>query len=298
MNGKEGFSRRTALKGLGGVIAASTLPVNRSAAAPSLPAGDQTASSPRSVPLAKARSGKPNILWITGEGVPISALSCYGSKLIHTPNIDRIANEGMRFRNAFTTNALCAPSRATLLTGTYSHVNGVIANPGIQVISGEPQPTFDEKQMTVAKLLKQNGYQTGIVGKWHLPANPGKVGFDYFVFKEGAGGPYYEAEGYLGNSKLGSDVIEKQKYEGYETDITTDLAIKGMKEFTQPFVMMVQYFNAHRPFEPPHKYEHFMTMNGFRRRELSGTTIRIAPAPLLPRGCELRICPTSIHRRI
>ncbi len=254
--GKEGFSRRTALKGLSGVIAAATLPVNRSAAMPPVLAANQTVSSPRPAPRAKARSGKPNILWITGEGVPVSALSCYGSKLIHTPNIDRIANEGVRFRNAFTTNALCAPSRAALLTGTYSHVNGVIANPGIQVISGEPQPTFDENQITVAKLLKQNGYQTGIVGKWHLPANPGKVGFDYFVFKEGAGGPYYEAEGYLGNSQLGSDVIEKQRHEGYETDITTDLAIKGMKEFTQPFLMMVQYFNAHRPFDPPHKYEH------------------------------------------
>lgn len=249
------LSRRTALKGIGGALAAATLP---SARATVNDATRQGTTAPRKVTSAatKKRTGKPNILWITGEGVPVSALSCYGSKLIETPNIDRIAKEGVRFRNAFTTNALCAPSRATLLTGTYSHINGTIANPGIQVISGEPAPTFDESQVNVARLLKQNGYQTGIVGKWHLPANPGKVGFDYFVFKEGAGGPYYEAEGYLGNSKLGSDVIEKQRHEGYETDVVTDLAMKGMKQFTQPFMMMVQFFNAHRPFDPPHKYEH------------------------------------------
>lgn len=250
--GTEAISRRTALKGIGGLVASASLP----SAAVGASTNGQTNTRRGTAPKAQRNRERPNILWITGEGVPVNALSCYGSKLIDTPNIDRIANEGMRFRNAFTTNALCAPSRATLLTGTYSQINGTIANPGIPVISGEPAPTFDESQITIAKLLKQDDYQTGTVGKWHLPANPGKVGFDYFVFKEGAGGPYYDAEGYLGNSKLGSDIIEKQTHAGYETDVITDLAIKGMQEFTQPFLMMVQYFNAHRPFDPPHKYEH------------------------------------------
>jgi hypothetical protein len=148
------------LKGIGGALAAATL---TSAQAAANDAGEQGASARRQATSAarKRRTGKPNILWITGEGVPVSALSCYDSKLIETPNIDRIAKEGVRFRNAFTTNALCAPSRATLLSGTYSHINGTIANPGIQVISGEPEPTFDENQVNVARLLKQNGYQTG-----------------------------------------------------------------------------------------------------------------------------------------
>ena len=248
----EEISRRSALKGLGGLVASAALPTGATSPSVTFQSRVERPISPR----AQHDRERPNIVWITGEGVPINALSCYGSKLIDTPNIDRIASEGMRFRNAFTTNALCAPSRATLLTGTYSHINGTIANPGIAVIAGEPEPTFDESQITIAKLLKQHGYQVGTVGKWHLPANPGKLGFDYFVFKEGAGGPYYEPDGYLGNPKLGSDVIEKQRYVGYETDVTTDLAIKGMQEFTEPFLMMVQYFNAHRPFEPPHKYEH------------------------------------------
>nr|ACI04486.1 putative mucin-desulfating sulfatase [uncultured bacterium RM57] len=202
------------------------------------------------------RGGKRNILWITGEGVPVTALSCYGSQFIETPHIDRIATEGIRFENGFTTNALCAPSRATLLTGTYTHINGMVGNPHVPIPPGDPAPHFDASQITVTKILKQHGYQTGLVGKWHLPVNPADVGFDYFVYKNGAGGPYYDPNGYLGNPSLGSPVVEAQHHEGYETDVVTDLAIKGIQEFTQPFVMMVQYFNAHRPFEPPHKYEH------------------------------------------
>jgi arylsulfatase A-like enzyme len=82
------------------------------------------------------------------------------------------------------------------------------------------------------------------------------AGFDYFVFKRGAGGPYYNSKGYLQNPKLGSTEIEEREYPGYCTDNFTDLAINGIKQFKKPFLMMVQYFNDHRPFDPPHKYEH------------------------------------------
>jgi len=209
----------------------------------------------------RSADSKPNILWITLEGVPLSVLSCYGSKLIQTPNIDRIAKEGMQFQNAFTTNALCAPSRATLLTGKYDHLNGMLSNPGATT-NGVTHSTFNPSQQTFPRIMQQNGYQTGTVGKWHLvsepgkPANPGIAGFDYFAFKRGAGGPYYRPTGYLQNTSLGSNVIVEREYPGYITDNFTDLAIKGIKQFKQPFMMMVQYFNDHRPFDPPHKYEH------------------------------------------
>jgi arylsulfatase A-like enzyme len=242
-------TRRTALKALGGMIASSAL-TERLKAALSAP---QNSSVPNSL-AGSAR--KPNILWITGEGVPVQAISCYGSRIIETPHIDRIAKEGMRFENAFVTNALCAPSRATLLTGTYTHINGMIGNPDNAAARGAEIPHFDPAQVTFPKILRQNGYQTGMVGKWHLPANPGDTGFDYFVFKQGAGGPYYDPTGYLGNAQLGSNVIHEYRYDGYETDVMTDLAIKGMKQFKQPFLMMMQFFNAHRPFDPPHRYEH------------------------------------------
>ncbi|SPE31345.1 Mucin-desulfating sulfatase (N-acetylglucosamine-6-sulfatase) [Candidatus Sulfotelmatomonas gaucii] len=243
------ISRRDALKSLGGVIAASAVS-GRADTAPFSKQSGAMQASPGTLPK------NPNILWITGEGVPISALSCYGSKLIETPNIDRIAKEGVRFVNSFCTNGLCAPSRATLLTGTYNHINGMLSNPDVGNLPEDEVPHFDTAQETFPKILKRHGYQTGMVGKWHLPVNPAKTGFDYFMYKEGAGGPYYEPTGFLGNPSLGSEEIQKYRIEGYETDVMTDLVIKGMQQFKQPFLMMVQFFNAHRPFDPPHKYEH------------------------------------------
>ncbi|HUY80654.1 MAG TPA: sulfatase [Acidobacteriaceae bacterium] len=248
--GRDGITRREAMARIGGAVVGSAM------AGPLLT--ERAAAEPAALPRKGGGNGKrPNILWITAEGIPLKALGCYGSKLIETPHIDRIAKEGMRCTNSFTTNALCAPSRATLLTGKYDHLNGMLSNPG-GTTSGVTASTtsFDPKQETVAKVLKQNGYQTGIVGKWHLPANPGEVGFDYFVFKRGAGGPYYRAEGYLRNPSLGSTVIEEKSYPGYITDNVVDFTIEGIKQFTEPFCMMVQFFNDHRPFDPPHKYEH------------------------------------------
>jgi arylsulfatase A-like enzyme len=202
------------------------------------------------------RTDKPNVLWITTEGVPLATLGCYGSRLISTPNIDRIAHEGMRFNNSFVTNALCAPSRATLLTGKYSHLNGMISNPADTTSGVTVSSHFDETQETLPKILKRAGYQTGLVGKWHLPANPGRAGFDYYAYKNGAGGPYYDPDHYLRNRTLGSDVTEEAHIPGYITDNEVDLTIEGIKQFTEPFFMALQFFNAHRPFEPAHKYEH------------------------------------------
>src|SRR5690242_15727204 len=195
-SGNNGISRRDAVKQMGGAALGSALFSSVTADAAAEPQRQKKA-------RAAASGSKPNILWITGEGVPVSALSCYGSRLIKTPNIDRIANEGMRFTNSFCTNALCAPSRATLLTGKYDHLNGMLSNPG-ETTGGVTESTtsFDASQETLPKILKRNGYQTGIVGKWHLPANPGECGFDYFVYKNGAGGPYYKPTGYLRNTKL------------------------------------------------------------------------------------------------
>jgi len=240
------ITRREAIAKLGSAVLGSTL----------LPRVS-SAQAGRGLVQSKAGGAKrqPNILWITTEGVPLKALTCYGSQLIHTPNIDRIANEGMRFENSFCTNALCAPSRATLLTGKYSNLNGMWGNPDASP-PGMPQPTFDASQETIAKILKRSGYQTGMVGKWHLPVNPGDVGFDFFVFKNGAGGPYYDPNGYRRNETLGSKTIVDKSYPGYITDNEINFVIEGLEKFNQPFFMMYQPFSDHRPFEPPHKYEH------------------------------------------
>jgi len=269
-DGRESITRREALARIGGAALGSAL-------APSLMEAQQTTKKQTAGKRHPAANGKrPNILWITGEGVPLSVLSCYGSRLMTTPNIDRIANEGMRFNNSFVTNALCAPSRATLLTGKYNHLNGMLENPGFTPHAGG----FDASQETLPKILKRNGYQTGVVGKWHLPANPGECGFDYYLYKRGPGGPYYQASGYLRNEKLGSTTTVEKNYPGYITDNVVDFSIEAMNEFTQPFCMMVQFFNDHRPFDPPHKYEHLY--DGVRIPE-PGTfyddySLRAAPA--------------------
>src|SRR5262249_9552370 len=123
------------------------------------------------LPAARAgdnKSARPNILFIFTDDHAAHAVGAYGSRINKTPNLDRIAKEGMLFRNCFCTNSICAPSRAVILTGKHSHVNGVIDNVA----------HFDGAQETFAKLLQKAGYQTAMLGKWHLKSDP--TGFDYW----------------------------------------------------------------------------------------------------------------------
>src|SRR5947208_213380 len=152
-------------------------------------------------------SERPNILFIMSDDHAAHAISAYGSKINKTPNIDRLAKEGMLFRNCFCTNSICAPSRAVILTGKHSHVNGVIDN----------RVAFDGKQPHVGKLLGKAGYQTALIGKWHLKSDP--TGFDYWAVYSGAGGQgtYYNPEFKSSKGPL--------KLTGYGTDLLTDMAL-------------------------------------------------------------------------
>ena len=120
---------------------------------------------------------RPNILFIFSDDHAYQAISAYGSNRNKTPNLDRIANEGMRFDRAFVTNSICAPSRAVVLTGKHSHLNGQLTN----------METFDGSQQTFPKLLQKAGYQTALFGKWHLKSSP--TGFDSWEVLRGQG-PY------------------------------------------------------------------------------------------------------------
>ncbi|MBP7053078.1 MAG: sulfatase [Phycisphaerae bacterium] len=184
---------------------------------------------------ASGATGRPNILFIMTDDHASHAMSCYGSKINKTPNLDRIANEGMRFTNSFCTNSICAPCRAVILTGKYSHLNGLIDN----------SVTFDGSQQTFPKLLQEAGYETAIIGKWHLKSDP--TGFDYWNILPGQGVYYNPVTIEMGRQK---------KHEGYVTDILTDYAIdwmKGRKE-GKPFCLMFHHKAPHREWEPGPKY--------------------------------------------
>ena len=174
---------------------------------------------------------RPNIVFIMSDDHASHALSCYGSKINKTPNLDRIAEDGMRFTNSFCTNSICAPCRAVILTGKYSHVNGVIDN----------REKFDGSQQTFPKLLQQAGYETAMIGKWHLKTDP--TGFDYWNILPGQG-RYY-------NPQM-IEMGERKKYTGYVTDIITDHALNWLKERQgdKPFCLMYHHKAPHRRWEP------------------------------------------------
>lgn len=177
----------------------------------------------------------PNIIFIMTDDHAQQAISSYGSTLIQTPNIDRLAREGALFENSFVTNSICAPSRAVLLTGKYSHLNGVRDN----------RDTFDGSQATLPKLLRQAGYHTAIVGKWHLKTEP--TGFDYWNVLIGQG-QYYNPR----MIEMGDTV----QYEGYTTTVTTDLALEALQNRPEgkPFCLLYQHKAPHRNFMPEPQY--------------------------------------------
>jgi len=184
---------------------------------------------------------RPNILFIMTDDHASHAMSCYGSKINQTPNLDRIAEGGMRFDNCFCTNSICEPSRATILTGTYNHVNRVTT-----LGSG-----LDNSILTFPKLLQRNGYQTAIVGKWHLQHGPkhDPRGFDFWSVLHDQG-PYFDP-------KMHEADGEKQ-YTGYTTDIITDLCLDWLKDRDKdkPFCLLYHHKAPHREWKPDEKHAH------------------------------------------
>ena len=177
----------------------------------------------------------PNILFIMSDDHAPTAVSAYSDNLIKTPHIDRLAKEGMMFHNAFVSNAICGPSRAVILTGLHSHLNGVRDN----------HTAFNPDQTTFPGLLREAGYQTALVGKWHLKSQP--EDFDYWNILPGQGDYYNPAF-----IKNGRDTM----YEGYVTNITTDLAIDWLETIDQsaPFCLMVHHKAPHRNWMPDLKH--------------------------------------------
>jgi len=196
---------------------------------------------------------RPNIIFIMSDDHSERAISAYGSKIINTPNIDRIADEGVIFKNSFVANSICGPSRAVMLTGKHSHINGFTDN----------QSYFDGNQPTYPQYLQQSGYQTAVVGKWHLYSDP--VGFDYWEILRGQG-HYYSPE-FITNTpneitvtkeiKDAQGEVIKTEYENtyigaYATIKTGDLALDFLKQRdkSKPFAMIYNHKAPHRNWMP------------------------------------------------
>ncbi len=176
----------------------------------------------------------PNILFIMSDDHAAHAISAYGSRVNTTPSLDRLGKEGMRFDRCFAVNSICTPSRATILTGKYSHINGTpVFN------------RFDGSQPTVAKYLQAAGYHTGMIGKWHLGSDP--TGFDSWTILPGQG--LYFDPAFL-------DVHGRRVIKGYVTGIITDLALDFLRERPKdkPFFLMCHHKAPHRSWEPEPKY--------------------------------------------
>ena len=200
---------------------------------------------------------KPNILFIMADDHTSQAIGCYRlrlSKYAHTNNIDRIAADGALLKNCFCTNSICVPSRASILTGQYSHVNGA------KTLSG----TLDSGADNVAKRLQAAGYETAIVGKWHLKNQPS--GFDYYNVLRGQG-RYKNPILY----ELGSDWKKGgEEHEGHSTDVITDLSLdwlKNRKASDKPFCLMCHFKAVHEPFYSHDRYRSLYTDQEFPEPE-------------------------------
>ena len=172
-----------------------------------------------------------NIVFIMTDDHTTQALSAYDNRLISTPNLDRLANEGIKFNNCFVTNAVCGPSRATILTGKYNHINGLTDN----------HKVFDSTQVIYPQILKKASYQTAMIGKWHLGSTP--MGFDYYSILPNQG-EYYQPV-FIENGK-------KIQEKGYVTDVVTDKAIDYLqsRDKEKPFLLIYQQKAPHRNWLP------------------------------------------------
>ncbi|MDD7973219.1 sulfatase [Roseinatronobacter alkalisoli] len=183
---------------------------------------------------------RPNIIFIMSDDHAARAISAYGGGLNSTPNLDRLANEGLRHDRTYVTNSICTPSRAAILTGTYNHVNCVTT-----LFTG-----LDNRLPHVAKHLRQGGYRTGMFGKWHLGegAAHAPTGFDEWCVLPGQG-DYFDPAMITPEGR--------KRYPGYATDLITDMSIDFIAQSgDQPFFVMCHHKAPHRCFEPHPKHQH------------------------------------------
>lgn len=187
---------------------------------------------------------RPNIIFIMADDHAAKAIGCYGHGINHTPHIDRIASEGVRLDHCYVTNSICTPSRATILTGTHNHVNGVMTL----------DDRINNRLPNVAKHLRSHGYQTAIFGKWHLGEGPASepTGFDDWAVVPGQG-DYHDPVFHHPDGV--------RRHSGYATEVITDMCLDwlGQRDKTRPFFLMCHHKAPHRSWENHPKYDPLYT---------------------------------------
>ena len=190
---------------------------------------------------------RPNILFILSDDHTGQAWSVYDGILkdyVHTPNIQRLADEGLVLDNCFVSNSICTPSRATILTGQYSHVNG------LTTLGNGLQPSYNN----IAKEMQNAGYQTSVIGKWHLKKEP--AGFDYYCVLPGQG-QYHDPV--LKTKENWQDYQDGGKvYKGYSSDIIADMMVDWIdnRDTSKPFMAMCHFKATHEPYDYPERFSH------------------------------------------
>jgi arylsulfatase A-like enzyme len=224
------LNRRDALKVLGASLAA--LPRSRTALTASGAVAGQSAP-------------PPNIVFIMTDDQRQDAMSAYGNPILRTPHMDSIGAGGMRFTEFFVTNSLCQPSRASFLTGLYSHTHGVLSNGGGPDFANHPGLRPD--QQTFVHLLRDAGYHTALVGKWHMPSLP--TGFNDWVVFPGQG-RYHDPDMIANGARI--------RLRGHADDVTGDQALEFLRTRpkSKPFCLLYQFKSPHRAWMPAERYAH------------------------------------------
>ena len=224
------FNRRDALKILGASLAG-------------LPHASNALAAPRG--FGERRAVRPNVVFIMTDDQRQDAMSAYGNPILKTPNMDAIGAAGMRFTESFVTNSLCQPSRASFLTGLYSHAHGVLSNGGGPDFANHPGLRPDQE--TFVHLLRNAGYRTALVGKWHMPSLP--TGFDDWVVFPGQG-RYHDPDMIAKGARI--------RFRGHADDVTGDLALEFLRTRPKdkPFCLLYQFKSPHRSWMPAERYAH------------------------------------------
>lgn len=190
--------------------------------------------------IANAQARRPNFLFVMTDDQRWDAMSCAGNRILRTPNMDRLAEEGVRFTEAFVTNALCSPSRGSILTGLYSHAHGVTTNAG-------KSHYFRPGIVTFPMLLQKAGYYTAVVGKWHIATLPEGLGFDHWCILPGQG--VYEDPVMIAHGA-------RVKFRGHVEDVVGDQALEVLRNRPKdrPFCLMYHFKAPHREWIPAERF--------------------------------------------